>query len=99
MQVPFRRYMKEPGPIRGSASPQSEDRPSHKEIPLRPTDARARTTELTGVRRGDAQMQWRNAQRTMSLVIFATAANVDLLLGSLGLKRSEAAKSGSVLAN
>lgn len=34
MQVPFRRYMKEPGPICGSASPQSEDRPSHKEIPF-----------------------------------------------------------------
>ena len=34
MQVPFRRYMKEPGPIRGSAPPQSEDRPSHKEIPI-----------------------------------------------------------------
>lgn len=34
MQVPFRRYMKEPGPICGSVSPQSEDRPSHKEIPI-----------------------------------------------------------------
>lgn len=97
MQVPFRRYMKEPGPICGSVSPQSEDRPSHKEIPLRPADARLRTTEPTSVGRRNAQMQWRSARRTMSVVIFATTANADPLLGFRGLKRSEAAK--SVLAN
>lgn len=34
VQVPFRHYMRKPGPICGSASPQSEDRPSHKEIPI-----------------------------------------------------------------
>jgi hypothetical protein len=75
MQVPFRHYMKEPGPICGSASPQSEDQPSHKEIPLLPADARARMTELTDVRRGNAQVQWQNTQRTTFVVIFATAVD------------------------
>ena len=42
------------------------------------------------------QVQWQNAQRTMFVVIFATAVDGDLMLGS---NKSEAAKGGSVLAN
>lgn len=84
MQVPFRRYMKEPGPICGSASPQSEDRPSHKEIPIA-TDWRTSAHNRTdGRTEGNTQTQWRNAQRTVWFVIFATAAPVDLMLESAG---------------
>ena len=51
MQVPFRRYMKEPDPISGSASPQSEDRPSHKEIPIA-NDRRTSGHDRSGGRTG-----------------------------------------------
>lgn len=63
MQVPFGRYINDPRPICGSASPQSEDRPSHKEIPVATdwrTSAHDRTdgrTEGTRGRGGDLRSE------------------------------------------
>ena len=44
----------------------------------------------------NTQTQWRKVQRTMVVAIIMTAVDGHLVLGSWGLKGSEAAKSGSV---
>ena len=96
MQVPFRRYMKEPGLISGSASPQSEDRPSHKEIPI----ANDRRTSAHDRTRGRTEREFAYAVATCAandVCCYICDNDGCSGVGAQG-KGSEAAKSGSALA-